>query len=453
MDQESKELLPAPSQALGTATPTARKPLVNDLMAYLPSSSQPGSPTSSVVAKTPPRSSPRTTLQKQGRSYTIGGGITPSLRKIDNLRLPPGLRDKGRPSPPSPIRRPDPCIDQRHFLQPSSSFNTLEELEQRAHFLRHSIDYTDLPDAAPFITQRFASPVAPLPRVNTTSSILSIPPTRNESMYLTDIQQLNRSLSFRSTIERPSSRASITSNPRELSESRPGSPSIRRAQRPGSLYVDFSNWLAADQLQSNPLGIRGGAGLNAPSGSPSRGPPQTARPTLKRSKEEPQTLSPLLTLQPLSPEVRPPLNSLPPRVPSGKLPVPARTTRTPSDVTIRGLHTNERALAGDSPPGTSRRRGSSHAAPTIASQLKTKEKVSPPSSDMSSPPSSDSILPRNLAHELVGLSPRTRTRSPSWNPSSDYVEGLKLQKAQSQNSLSPQSQHSLATHRSASPAP
>ncbi|KAG8949276.1 hypothetical protein FRC04_008878 [Tulasnella sp. 424] len=398
------------------------------------------------VNKSPARSSATTSIHRQSSFLTARDGLALASTNVDNLKMPPGLQERARPSPPSHILRPDSSLDNRQLLMPSTSSDTLQELEQRAYFLRHSIDFTDPPDAAPFHSHRFVPP-SPIPRANTTCSILSISQHRTETACRVAEQQRTRSLSVRTFEERPQSRASIHSETRW--GSRPGSPTVRRVRPSSALYLDYRAWLAADQQQTKHAASRetiqgsskGHSGTSIPQNMT-----RMVSPSLEHFVESPFDLPPRSLPEPdpellsaaLTRESRSPPSSLPVRSPSTKGPVAPRTFRIPSDVTIRGVRVSDRSPSDHFDVAS--RKPSGHTSPTIASQLKAREKYSPPRSDVSSTSAApDNTTPsRSIARSTDAVTQYAQASSGSWSPLVDFMESRKLQEKTSQTPSSSQ---------------
>ncbi|KAG8925314.1 hypothetical protein FRC00_004129 [Tulasnella sp. 408] len=429
MAQQDKEGPPFTSAQLGTAHPASR---------ITPTKSP-----NSAAGKSPRGPSPKAALQHQARSVATKDCIELSLRNTDSLRMPPGLQDKARPSPPSTLRLPDPSSDQRHFLRPITSSSTLEEREQRTHFLRHSIDFTDPPDAVPFITHRFA-PSSPLPHANTTCSLLSVSQNRTDSTYYTTENPFSRSLSARNLEERPASPAFTTADLR--TGSRSGSPTVRRVRPSGSLYVDYQSWLAGERKQPNQAASRGPAITQSDSG-------ELLRRELSRegsSGSSPWTLSgsgPQLPHSVSDAELKSAPSSLAFRSPSRKGPVAPRPSRIPSDTTVRGVNTSDRTPFAPSASSIFQRRPSGHASPTIASQLKVKQKVTPPQSSapITSFGQKSTTPPLTIGQNPYEVTQHARSSLASRNPLVDFVESQKLKKKKFQSPSS--------SERSPSPTP
>ncbi|KAG8948011.1 hypothetical protein FRC00_008820 [Tulasnella sp. 408] len=213
----------------------------------------------------------------------------------------------------------------------------------------------------------------------------------------------------------------------------------------GSLYVDYQAWLAGERKQPNQAASRGSAPAQSDLG-------ELLGRELSRegsSRPFPWTLpesSPQLPHSVSDTELRSAPSSLAFRSPSKKGPVPPRASRIPSDITIRGMNTSDRTSFAPSASSVVQRGPSGHASPTIASQLKVKQKVTSqsgaPMTSFGQKPTSHPLTIDQNPYEVTQHAQRSLA---SRNPLVDLVESQKLKKKKFQSPSS--------SERSPSPTP
>ncbi|KAG9049519.1 hypothetical protein FS837_009999 [Tulasnella sp. UAMH 9824] len=201
----------------------------------------------------------------------------------------------------------------------------------------------------------------------------------------------------------------------------------------GSLYVDYQAWLAGERQKTNQTASRGPAIAQSDPGE-LRGHELSRESSSSPSSWTLPESSPQLPHSVSATELKSAPSSLAFRSPSRKGPVAPRASRIPSDTTIRGMNTGDRGPFASSASSVVQRRPSGHASPTIASQLKIKQKVTSQSSAaITSFVPKTASPPLTIAQDPPAVTQHAQSSLASGNPLVDFIESQKLKKTKLQS--------------------